>query len=494
MVEKNRTLALLHMPLVVVAFTVVGGLLAVLSFGQLTAQDASLPRCPSAIQIVNPANFQVVNGQAALQLHAAADIQSIEQVLFYLDDDQLGRASRDLLNPDVWRLAWDTRSAENGKYDLQASVKFHGSGEDCMSQAQPISVDNPGLNEPSNLRVRIVSGLWSGPTNVNFGFTAIATLENSSGQVQDVTPQTSFGWSTTAGSILGQNEFGDFFSGATIDNGTVKVVAQYGMQVAEAETYVDISLPVSNPTYPAPQTDEDVARGRSDPEVDDCFRERLGNEGYQILIGGQRLSEMHFEQVRTCFARRQFVIPVNVIPIAPQEVYGLSRSPRLSIASMSNTLDQVGQTGLEFSGTADPDSTVLLYIYSEPLVVATRADSEGIFRYRLEDLLEPGTHEVYAVAATNGEYLRSEPTKFVISDGEIGDNNPKGRSLAITTGSGSEDQESLVTIAVVAAMMLMASLFLTRFVWFKKDGGIDDSNENALRLEQDKKPRRRKKT
>ncbi len=66
-------------------------------------------------------------------------------------------------------------------------------------------------------------------------------------------------------------------------------------------------------------------------------------------------------------------------------------------------------------GTGPPESIVLLFIYSTPIVVNTKTDSEGYWTYVLEKELEDGRHEVYVASADNtGKILaKSNPTPFI---------------------------------------------------------------------------------
>ena len=73
------------------------------------------------------------------------------------------------------------------------------------------------------------------------------------------------------------------------------------------------------------------------------------------------------------------------------------------------------ETGYVFSGKADANSLVTLYIYSDiPIVATAGTDGNGKWEYRLEKPLEIGDHEIYA--ATNDEagkiIKKSSPLNF----------------------------------------------------------------------------------
>lgn len=75
----------------------------------------------------------------------------------------------------------------------------------------------------------------------------------------------------------------------------------------------------------------------------------------------------------------------------------------------------VRKEAVHLSGTAIPNSFVTLFIYSTPIVVTVKANSEGVWQYFLEAELENGDHELY-VATVNGEgriVAKSSPIPFV---------------------------------------------------------------------------------
>jgi hypothetical protein len=81
------------------------------------------------------------------------------------------------------------------------------------------------------------------------------------------------------------------------------------------------------------------------------------------------------------------------------------------------TVSEEGTTVQRLTGTAEPNSTVLIYIYSRmPLVLTVRTDASGNWVYTLSDNLVEGKHDVY-VAVTNqtGQIVKkSEAGNFFI--------------------------------------------------------------------------------
>ena len=70
---------------------------------------------------------------------------------------------------------------------------------------------------------------------------------------------------------------------------------------------------------------------------------------------------------------------------------------------------------LSFSGVAEPNAFITLYIFSTPIVVTVRADANGEWTYELDQELEDGSHEVYVatVNASGNILAQSERIPFV---------------------------------------------------------------------------------
>jgi hypothetical protein len=70
---------------------------------------------------------------------------------------------------------------------------------------------------------------------------------------------------------------------------------------------------------------------------------------------------------------------------------------------------------VEFKGRGLPNSFVTLYIYSVPMVITVRTDSEGNWEYVLDKELADGNHELYVAMTDNaGKVLaKSSPIPFV---------------------------------------------------------------------------------
>jgi hypothetical protein len=123
-----------------------------------------------------------------------------------------------------------------------------------------------------------------------------------------------------------------------------------------------------------------------------------------------------------------------------------------------------------FRGKAEPNTTIWLYIYSEPIVVAVQTDANGDWSYTLDQDIAAGKHEVYvAVKDTGGKITaKSQPFSFFIGTAEAA-------AAADTTVKNSTPAEKnyliyYITLAVsIVAIMIAAVFFLVTKSHIKKN-------------------------
>lgn len=79
--------------------------------------------------------------------------------------------------------------------------------------------------------------------------------------------------------------------------------------------------------------------------------------------------------------------------------------------------DDAGKKKLHLSGKGLPNSFVTIYVYSNPIVLTVKTDSEGNWTYELDKELEDGEHEAYVAITDNTGKItgKSEPIAFVKS-------------------------------------------------------------------------------
>ena len=103
---------------------------------------------------------------------------------------------------------------------------------------------------------------------------------------------------------------------------------------------------------------------------------------------------------------------------SPQET-GVIREDLLEVRSVSTLTFERDEDTQEiqalFSGRGLPNSFVTLYIYSTPIVVTVKTDTDGNWNYILDKDLEDGEHEVYIGITDNAGRLvaKSNPLPFI---------------------------------------------------------------------------------
>lgn len=125
--------------------------------------------------------------------------------------------------------------------------------------------------------------------------------------------------------------------------------------------------------------------------------------------------------------------------------------------------------GVHFSGKALPNSFVTLYVYSDPIVLTVKTDSEGNWSYELDKELEDGKHEVYVAVTDNTGKItaKSEPLFFaktaqavtVIPQAEAA--SPI-QTLPVSENRAQKDLLLLVAIIIAAVAVALATLGLMK--------------------------------
>lgn len=396
------------------------------------------------------------------------------------------------------------------------------------------------------LKIGTLPTQWEGPTYYSLPISAFAKLydKNTNTVIKNVTDQTIFEWSSTVGQI--QPNFGKavtFKSGPVADQGKITIDAQHEGMTAYRS--IDIKVFSTNstsdssgssstdaveddstagetettPTSTTGTSNEDTSKEVWDdywfsepPEVDDdsdveeetgdsttlkdpvkdrqriikCVYLTLGEEEYQNLSEAEsRLNSDQFERVQSCFSVNNFIVPATVAPIDPNNVKEIKEVKEVKINDITNVdkiVNNEKTVVLQLSGEASPNKTVLIYVFSDPLVLSTKTDSSGRWVYTLEEPLEPGEHEAYVLVESDsddGTYVRSGAFTFAVAGASTSPNNPNGYSLTLVE----ENYQTLTFYIMGAALLiLLATLFVTRVIWSKPMKSSDNSNSDSKNI------------
>lgn len=475
---------------------------------QSSAQNTTTGQCPPDVVISMPTATTVTGiTDVRISLGTTVTLPVPEKVGLLLDGVPMGRARQDTSGSNLsWRMVWPTFLTTNGTHSLQAVLKF--AGGQCQTQPVTTSVQNPSnVQTASVLEAAVAPAAWSGVTNTSMNFVGNAIVKNGSTVMpQDFKPYMVFEWQTTAGVITPAEFSTYFFSGTTRQSGQLKLKVSYGGKQALANVPIEIFDTTTAPSssYPSTTTTQgtgaapstttttqntsttptqspaSVASNTGDPELEKCLVARIGLERYRLILADRsKQTPEDVKQMQACFALRNFVVPRTLAPVAPEEVKSKPETKDVQVEKIENKVVEGGESSAEklaitFKGKAKPGSVVLLYVYSEPLVLSTTSDSNGEWVYTLTDPMDPGNHEAYAVVDSgDGVYQRSSPLGFIVGKAEASAQNPNGYSLLLEdTGkntavsqSTKRQQDMYVMVAAATVVMVVISgLFVTRRV------------------------------
>ena len=137
-------------------------------------------------------------------------------------------------------------------------------------------------------------------------------------------------------------------------------------------------------------------------------------DGYDPL-NSKRQAPVTFASPQTSGVVRSDILSVD--SVTPVTATTTASSTAGAATSSAEAIPNAGATKAVavFAGKALPNSFVTLYIYSTPIVVTVRTDSEGSWRYRFDKELEDGNHEIYVGITDNAGRIiaKSKPFAFV---------------------------------------------------------------------------------
>lgn len=391
---------------------------------------------------------------------------AVNQVRFFVDNQLAGNGSR--TGTAAWSFALNTTAYTNGPHALHAVVNYAAAptgttapdGFACRTNSTAATIANTAIAPPSSLELTTNIQQWRGPTNYPTDIAVVATLVTGTAR-QNVTTQASYTWKTiSVGHIENLKNVGRFNSGPTPGEGRIIVRVVYSNVVRELAIPVVVQPGSASTSFPAAinadgtqvaatprtaassPTAQNIENGltetaragqtQGDPALQECLVGTLGAAAYQgITAGQQRISFSEYAKSGQCFAQRKFVIPANLAPIAPDAVKALPVSKQLTVEKMQPVSGN-GNKAIVLSGVATPGKTIFIYVFSEPLVLSTKAGDDGRWTYTLEDPLAPGNHEAYVtVEGESAQPVRSNVFNFAVAVAAPSDSNPLGLSFQL---------------------------------------------------------------
>jgi hypothetical protein len=432
----------------------------------------------------------------------------VNDITIFANDKPIGLAKPSTSSTNKWLFEWATSMWPNHTTAiLKAKVVY--SDHYCMvANTTPnyyyISYDQ---TQATSLKVTAQPSSWEGYTNSNQLITVASSIlpaPSPSSPLQDVSQYSIYKWSlyNAIGNLFNvtntylSNTQKTYSSGQIAGTNVITVNVVYG----GAETPITIPITVkplttdipytTTPTTTTTSTSTDTTNTTttttptttstnittatqvtsSQVQVStitkSCVETEITTERYTAInSGASRPTAEELTKIANCFATSKYILPSNFSPIDPLQINSLAIQGTASVNKPENVTkkdDSGDRLTLKITGKAKPKSIVVVYIYSDPLVITTSTDSDGNWQYTLEDPLEPGTHEIYAVVNKgDGTYERSNPMSFFISTVGASAVNPKGLSLTLgemPTASPAQSKNSLIYYVAGSAVVIIVAL------------------------------------
>ncbi len=117
-----------------------------------------------------------------------------------------------------------------------------------------------------------------------------------------------------------------------------------------------------------------------------------------------------------------------------------------------------------FSGKAKPNSTIYLYIFSDPIVVSVKADENGNWQYILDRPLDTGKHESYVLIEDpdTKEVLRTEAKSFFVSKARATSSMmdiPGNKGIILEDPFTAMIRNYIVYVGIIVGMAILAVLY-----------------------------------
>jgi hypothetical protein len=453
----------------------IAGLLTALAVPGQAGAQAVVAGCPAGIQLDSPADNATLSGPVKLRL-ANSSGQKIAQAFFTLNGqylaDPIRQAGQD------WQTSVNSAQYSNGLHTLASVATVDNPGGSvftCITNTVTVKFSNKAAAVPTGellLCPNIPS--WTGPANVNADVLATARYGNCQTGA-DVTAVTTFDWQTSLGSLpfFNQNR-AVFSSGPNTGDGLITINAvgpnntraKLPIKITvvagqKAKGYPFAAVPAGGVTIGQASSADESPTG--DPAFAACLASKIGTATRQQAAAGKRLDLSALGSAIDCFAVHNFVIPSNLAPVDPGKVSDLPADKRVFKIKTVDSVLGTAKKAVELSGTASPGQLVLVYVYSEPLVGVTKADSTGKWSYAVQDPLPFGPHKAYiAGPGAGGSFVRSNVLQFKVLTTVAGKQNPQGLGFAVLKTNKTLWWAVMAAAAAGSAAFLCLAVFLAR--------------------------------
>lgn len=177
---------------------------------------------------------------------------------------------------------------------------------------------------------------------------------------------------------------------------------------------------------------------------------------------GDKSDRIRFEspkEVHERFVRGEVAVAESVVSV---------KDERFKVKKIERIEKEPGKVVSRLSGTALPNTFVTVYIYSDPIIVTVKTDTEGNWVYDLEKDLEDGQHEVYVAVTDNVGKIsaQSEPLAFVKTAQAITVEEAGTLEAQAAEISPVERNQTVYLLAAIGGAL--AAIFLVMFLVYRQ--------------------------
>ena len=190
---------------------------------------------------------------------------------------------------------------------------------------------------------------------------------------------------------------------------------------------------------------------------------------YQSLTSGDAGSMGQVDTLSQVIVPSMVVAAKNLAPSNNPKISG-DFNAGFKIQSVALKTDEIGNRNVDFNGSADPDTIINLYVFSQdPVVVSLRTDVNGDWNYTLDKEIADGQHEVYvAVADDAGKIItKSEPIAFV-KTAEAATMIPMSQFNANQSPIENSSSQYVTIALIIVSVFLIIAIILIGYLSYKQ--------------------------
>ncbi len=231
-----------------------------------------------------------------------------------------------------------------------------------------------------------------------------------------------------------------------------------------------------------PQPFKEGSRYDIPDEIKNCLEKTVSSSRFNEFITGKSTpTDEEKSKAKKCFdninsTQKTFLpVPAEQIPYIDQDTEKVKFS---NFTQDTQTTEGTTFGGkIKLSGIAPPNTTVTIYIYSDPIVVTTTTDDNGNWVYELEQPLDGQKHLAYATVKTDdGKLVKSSVLDFSVIAAEDDLKNRFIDEEAVAQAFKNKIIRTLFIVITIASILIV--LIYSTLLFRKIRGEYVTSNTN----------------